>query len=80
MGAMAEPQGLFDDVFKSETGYEWLSGGQWSGSGMQAMSRCREEKYDPLLFNNEGERKREWSSAFNESGLGFRRGFGLGTA
>jgi hypothetical protein len=80
MGAMAEPQGLFDDVFKSETGYEWLSGGQWSGSGMQAMSRCREEKYDPLLFNNEGERKREWSSAFNEGGLGFRRGFGLGTA
>jgi hypothetical protein len=80
MGAMAEPQGLFDDVFKGESGYEWLSGGPWSGSGMQAMSRCREEKYDPLLFTNEGERKREWSSAFNESGLGFRRGFGLGTA
>ena len=77
-------QGLYDDVFKSEVdggmgGYEWLGGGQWSGSsGMQAMSRCREEKFDPLLF--EGERKREWSAtgAYHEGG--YRRGFGLGTA
>ncbi|PMD40521.1 hypothetical protein L207DRAFT_340334 [Hyaloscypha variabilis F] len=74
-------QGLYEDVFKSEVeggmgGYEWLSGGQWSG--MQAMSRCREEKFDPLLF--ESERKRDWSGTGAYLEGGFRRGFGLGTA
>lgn len=77
MGAMAD-----EDMFKSEIGmggYEW----QWNAGGLHSMSRCREEKFDPLLFSSEGggERKREWSSsAYLEGGFGMRRGFGLSTA
>jgi hypothetical protein len=75
MGAMAEPQGLYEDIFKPELG---MGGYEWQWSGLQAMSRCREEKFDPLL-SYEGERKREWGSSYQESG--FRRNvFGLGTA
>jgi hypothetical protein len=72
MGAMAEPQ-LYEDIFKPEIG---MGGYEWQWNGLQAMSRCREEKFDPLF---DTERKREWSSAYHEGG--FRRSaFGLGTA
>jgi hypothetical protein len=72
MGAMAEPQ-LYEDIFKPEIG--GMGGYEWQWNGLQAMSRCREEKFDPF----EAERKREWSSPYLEGA--FRRSaFGLGTA
>jgi hypothetical protein len=66
MGAMAELP--YDDIFKPETGmYDWQ---HWNSQVL--MSRCREEKYDPLE-----ERKLEWSSSYPGQD-GFRR-FGMGT-
>lgn len=67
MGAMAELP--YDDIFKPESGlYDWQA---WNSNVL--MSRCREEKFDPFE-----ERKREWSSPYQEGS--FRRAFGLGTA
>ena len=66
MGAMAELP--YEDIFKPEAGlYEWQT---WNSQVL--MSRCREEKYDPLE-----ERKLECGSPYpgQES---FRRTFGLG--
>ena len=69
MGAMAEL--LYDDVFKPESGiYDWQ---HWNNQVL--MSRCREEKYDPLE-----ERKPVWGSSYPGQEMGFRRNFGLGTA
>lgn len=67
MGAMAELP--YDDIFKPEAGlYEWQT---WNSQVL--MSRCREEKYNPLE-----ERKLEWGAPYpgQES---FRKAFGLGT-
>lgn len=67
MGAMSELP--YEDIFKPEAGlYEWQT---WNSQVL--MSRCREEKYDPLE-----ERKLEWGATYpgQES---FRRAFGLGT-
>jgi len=67
MGAMAELP--YDDIFKPESGmYDWQ---HWNS---QVLSRCREEKYDPLE-----ERKLEWSSSYPGQDVSFRRAFGLGT-
>jgi len=67
MGAMSELP--YDDIFKPNAGlYEWQA---WNSQVL--MSKCREEKYDPLE-----ERKLEWGTQYpgQES---FRRAFGLGT-
>ena len=67
MGAMAELP--YDDIFKPEGGlYEWQT---WNSQVL--MSRCREEKYDPLE-----ERKLEWGASYPGQET-FRRAFGLGT-
>jgi len=69
MGAMAELP--YDDIFKPDMGmYEWQ---HWNSQVL--MSRCREEKYDPLE-----ERKLEWGGAYPGSEGRFgRAAFGLGT-
>lgn len=68
MGAMAELP--YDDIFKPETAiYDWQ---HWNNQVL--MSRCREEKYDPLE-----ERKTEWTNSYPAQDVGFRRTFGLGT-
>jgi hypothetical protein len=68
MGAMADLP--YDDIFKPETGmYDWQ---HWNSQVL--MSRCREEKYDPLE-----ERKSEWGSSYPGHDASFRRTFGLGT-
>jgi len=68
MGAMAELP--YDDIFKPESGmYDWQ---HWNNQVL--MSRCREEKYDPLE-----ERKPEWGSSYTGQEASFRRNFGLGT-
>jgi len=68
MGAMAELP--YDDIFKPEAGmYDWQ---HWNNQVL--MSRCREEKYDPLE-----ERKPEWGSLYPGQESNFRRSFGLGT-
>lgn len=75
MGAMAEYE---DSIFspKNEMGMG-MGGYEWAWSGMQATSRCREEKFDPF----ESERKREWSAGGAYGEGAFRRSvFGLGTA
>ena len=79
MGAMAELP--YDDIFKPEAGlYDWQS---WNSQVL--MSRCREEKFDPLfsgaIEERKREREREWMYPFpsTEGGLSFRRPFGLGT-
>jgi len=68
MGAMGELP--YDDIFKPEAGmYDWH---HWNSQVL--MSRCREEKYDPLE-----ERKLEWGSSYPGQDVSFRRTFGLGT-
>jgi len=68
MGAMAELP--YDDIFKPESGmYDWQ---HWNSQVL--MSRCREEKYDPLE-----ERKLEWGSSYPGQDVSYRRTFGLGT-
>jgi hypothetical protein len=65
MGAMAELP--YDDIFKPESGmYDWQ---QWNGA---MLSRCREEKYEPV-------EERRWSTPTLGHDSGFRRAFGLGT-
>lgn len=67
MGAMSELP--YDDIFKPETGlYEWQT---WNSQVL--MSRCREEKYDPLE-----ERKLEWGMPYSGQDS-CRRAFGLST-
>ena len=67
MGAMSELP--YDDIFKPEAGlYEWQT---WNSQVL--MSRCREEKYDPLE-----ERKLDWGAP-HPGQESFRRAFGLGT-
>jgi len=68
MGSMAELP--YDDIFKPETGmYDWQ---HWNSQVL--MSRCREEKYDPLE-----DKKLEWGSSYPGQDVSFRRTFGLGT-
>ena len=81
MGAMAELP--YDDIFKPEAGlYDWQS---WNSQVL--MSRCREEKFDPLFSSGvavpeERKREREFLYPFpsQEGGMNFRRPFGgMGT-
>jgi len=69
MGAVGELP--YDDIFKPETGmYDWQ---HWNNQVL--MSRCREEKYDPL----EERKTIEWGSSFPGHDVNFRRNYGLGT-
>jgi hypothetical protein len=71
MGAMADLP--YDDIFKPEASlYDWQS---WNSNVL--MSRCREEKFDPL-FSGVEERKM-YPLPSQEGGSNCRRPFGLGT-